>query len=93
VNAIKFTAIGGKIRVGIAVKETHIEIFVTDSGIGINADFLPHVFERFSQADSTGTRKYGGLGIGLSLVKHLSELHGEAYALKAKARAKARHLR
>ena len=55
---------------------SHLEITVNDSGLGIKPDFLPHVFERFRQADASTTRQYGGLGLGLSIVKQLVELHG-----------------
>ncbi len=77
-NAIKFTPEGGRITVKLHAVNGHAEFTVTDTGIGINADFLPFVFERFRQADSSRTRKYGGLGIGLAIVRHLVELHGGA---------------
>jgi signal transduction histidine kinase/CheY-like chemotaxis protein len=75
-NAIKFTPKGGRVQVALTRAESHIEISVADSGIGIKPEFLPHVFERFRQADATTTRRYGGLGLGLSIAKHLVELHG-----------------
>jgi signal transduction histidine kinase/CheY-like chemotaxis protein len=75
-NAIKFTPKGGKVQVVLERVNSHVELSVTDTGIGIRPEFLPHVFERFRQADSTTTRRYGGLGLGLSIVKHLVELHG-----------------
>jgi PAS domain S-box-containing protein len=75
-NAIKFTPKGGKIQVVLERVDSHIEISVADTGIGINPEFLPHVFERFRQADASSTRSFGGLGLGLSIVKHLVELHG-----------------
>ena len=75
-NSIKFTPKGGKVDVLLRRVNSHVEIRVTDSGIGIAPEFLPHVFERFRQADSSTTRKHGGLGLGLSIVKHLVELHG-----------------
>jgi signal transduction histidine kinase/CheY-like chemotaxis protein len=75
-NAVKFTPKGGKIDVIVQRVNSHVEVIVQDSGIGISTDFLPHVFERFRQADSTTTRRHGGLGLGLSIVKHLVELHG-----------------
>lgn len=74
-NAIKFTPEGGRIEVRIERTEANIEIVVTDTGVGINQDFLPFVFERFRQADSSSTRAHGGLGLGLAIVRHLVELH------------------
>ncbi len=83
-NGIKFTPIGGKITIGLEyiIDKTSIpenrqaEIAVTDTGQGINADFLPYIFDRFSQADGSHSRANSGLGIGLSIVRHLVELHG-----------------
>jgi len=75
-NAIKFTPKGGKIRVNSARVQSQVEITISDSGIGIKRDFLPHIFERFRQADASTTRSYGGLGLGLAIVKNLVELHG-----------------
>jgi CheY-like chemotaxis protein len=75
-NAIKFTPKGGKVDVLLERVNSHVEIAVHDSGIGIAAEFLPVVFERFRQADASTTRSYGGLGLGLSIVKNLVELHG-----------------
>jgi signal transduction histidine kinase/ActR/RegA family two-component response regulator len=75
-NAIKFTPEGGRIEIGLSHLPDRVELSVTDNGIGIEADFLPHVFDRFSQADTSLTRRYFGLGIGLALVRNLVELHG-----------------
>jgi signal transduction histidine kinase/CheY-like chemotaxis protein len=75
-NAVKFTPKGGKIDVIVQRVNSHVEVTVHDSGIGITADFLPHLFERFRQADGSTTRRFGGLGLGLSIVKQLVELHG-----------------
>jgi signal transduction histidine kinase/CheY-like chemotaxis protein len=75
-NAVKFTPKGGKIDVLLRRVNSHVEISVTDSGIGIEPAFLPHLFERFRQADASTTRHHGGLGLGLSIVKQLIELHG-----------------
>lgn len=75
-NAIKFTAEEGAVDIGLAHKGSGVELTVSDNGIGIEPDFLPHVFDRFSQADSSTTRRHWGLGIGLALVRHLVELHG-----------------
>ncbi|MEG4346718.1 PAS domain-containing protein [Microcoleus sp. A003_D6] len=75
-NAIKFTPPGGKIEVKLDRVDTDAQITVTDTGKGISPDFLPYVFDYFRQADSTITRKFGGLGLGLAIVRHLVELHG-----------------
>lgn len=75
-NAVKFTPSGGKVRVELARADEHVVIRVIDSGRGVPAEFLPVMFERFRQADSSTTRSQGGLGIGLALVKQLVELHG-----------------
>jgi CheY-like chemotaxis protein len=75
-NAIKFTPKGGKVQVQLERINSHIEITVSDTGPGIEENFLPHVFERFRQADSTSTRVHGGLGLGLAIVRHLVEMHG-----------------
>jgi signal transduction histidine kinase/ActR/RegA family two-component response regulator len=75
-NAVKFTPKGGRIQVQLQRINSHIEIIVNDTGEGIDADDLPHIFERFRQAESGPTRSHGGLGIGLALVRHLVELHG-----------------
>ena len=75
-NAIKFTPPGGQVEILQERTESEMEISVSDTGIGIDEHFLPHVFERFRQADSSSTRQHGGLGLGLSIVRHLVELHG-----------------
>jgi signal transduction histidine kinase len=75
-NAVKFTPAGGSVRVTVREHDGAYEIDVTDSGMGISKEFLPHVFERFRQADGSLTREYGGLGLGLAIVQELSELHG-----------------
>jgi PAS domain S-box-containing protein len=75
-NAIKFTPKGGRVQVNLARVDSSIEVTVTDTGEGITADFLPRVFDRFQQADGTTTRRHGGLGLGLAIVRHLVELHG-----------------
>ncbi len=75
-NAVKFTPSGGSVQLDLVRINAHAEIVVTDSGAGIGGDFLPHVFERFRQADGSTTRKHGGLGLGLAIVRHLVELHG-----------------
>ncbi len=75
-NAIKFTPKGGKVDVVLQRVNSHLEIIVNDSGVGIKPEFLPLVFERFRQGDSSTTRYHGGLGLGLSIVKSLVEMHG-----------------
>jgi CheY-like chemotaxis protein len=75
-NAVKFTPPAGSVRVEITRDAQTITVAVVDSGVGIPAEFAPFVFDRFRQADQTTTRAYGGLGLGLSIVKHLTELHG-----------------
>jgi signal transduction histidine kinase/CheY-like chemotaxis protein len=75
-NAIKFTPRGGRVQIVLRRVGSHLEVSVCDTGIGIPRDFLPHVFERFRQADASSTRMHGGLGLGLSIVKQLVELHG-----------------
>ena len=80
-NAIKFTPQGGRIDVSVGVHGSEAYMVVTDSGRGIEADFLPHVFERFRQAETTTTRSVGGVGLGLAIVRSLVELHdGEVRA-------------
>lgn len=75
-NSIKFTPEGGRVTTALREDGDTVIIEITDTGIGIDAEFLPHVFERFSQADTSVTRRYFGLGIGLALVRNLVELHG-----------------
>ncbi|MBE9092571.1 PAS domain S-box protein [Tychonema sp. LEGE 07203] len=75
-NAVKFTPAGGKIDIVLDRVDTDAQITVSDTGKGISADFLPCAFDYFRQADSTYTRKFGGLGLGLAIVRHLVELHG-----------------
>jgi len=75
-NAVKFTPKNGRVQVRVERVNSHIEIVVSDTGAGIRGDFLPHVFERFRQADSGLTRQTTGLGLGLSIVRHIVEMHG-----------------
>jgi PAS domain S-box-containing protein len=75
-NAVKFTPKGGRVQLNLRRVNSHVDIIVSDSGEGITPEHLPHIFERFRQADTGSTRRHAGLGIGLSLVKHLVELHG-----------------
>ncbi|HEX2829083.1 MAG TPA: PAS domain S-box protein [Burkholderiales bacterium] len=83
-NAVKFTPKGGRVQVLLERVDSHIEISVVDTGIGIPLQFLPHVFERFSQKDGTTSRDYGGLGLGLAICKQLVELHGGTIHAKSR---------
>jgi PAS domain S-box-containing protein len=82
-NAIKFTPRGGRVQVLLERVNSHVEVSVVDSGDGIDPQFLPHVFDRFRQADATTTRRHGGLGLGLAIVKQLVELHGGTIRAKS----------
>ena len=82
-NAVKFTPSGGRIDVVSERVNSHVEVSVEDSGVGIKPEFLAFVFDRFRQADSSTTRRHGGLGLGLSIVKHLVELHGGSVRVKS----------
>ncbi|HEX6649729.1 MAG TPA: PAS domain S-box protein [Pyrinomonadaceae bacterium] len=75
-NAIKFTPRGGRVQIRSERVNSHLEIVVSDTGQGISSDFLPHVFDRFRQADQKTSRQHGGMGLGLAIVRHLVELHG-----------------
>jgi PAS domain S-box-containing protein len=75
-NAVKFTPSGGTVHLSARHDDGAVRIAVADSGIGIAADFLPYIFDRFRQADSSSTRVHGGLGLGLAIVRHIVELHG-----------------
>ena len=77
-NAVKFTEPGGSVSVSLQAQGGHVCLIVKDTGQGIDARFLPHVFERFTQSDSSASRRHGGLGLGLALVRELVELHGGA---------------
>ncbi|MBP1635621.1 MAG: multi-sensor hybrid histidine kinase [Acidobacteria bacterium] len=79
-NAIKFTPAGGRVLVRLALEGPSVVLSVRDNGIGIDPAFLPHVFDRFTQHDSSTTRGHGGMGLGLAIVRHLAELHGGAVA-------------
>lgn len=75
-NAIKFTPRGGQVEALLERADTQVEIRISDTGQGVKKEFLSYIFDRFRQADSSTTRKHGGLGLGLAIVKHLTELHG-----------------
>jgi len=75
-NAIKFTPNEGRVNVQLERYDSHAAVVVSDTGVGISSDFLPHIFERFQQADTSEKRTHGGLGLGLSIVRNLVEMHG-----------------
>jgi signal transduction histidine kinase len=82
-NAIKFTPDGGVVQLRIGRTNSHVDIVVSDTGIGIEPEFLPHVFERFRQAETGSRRRYTGLGLGLAIARHLVELHGGTIAVES----------
>jgi len=86
-NAIKFTPRNGRVQVVLERVNSHLEIAVIDTGEGIKPEFLPHVFDRFRQADASTTRRHGGLGIGLAIVKQLVELHGGTIRVTSQGQA------
>ncbi len=85
-NAVKFTAKGGRIQVLLERVNSQVTLSVSDNGEGIAPEFLPYVFDRFRQADQTTTRAFGGLGLGLSIVKHLVELHGGSVRVRSEGK-------
>lgn len=87
-NAIKFTPRGGKVQLLLEQTESAMHVSVTDTGEGIEPDFLPHVFERFRQADGSPSRNHGGLGLGLSIVKTLTEMHGGSVAVESRGKGR-----
>jgi PAS domain S-box-containing protein len=82
-NAVKFTPRGGRVQVVLERVNSHLEVAISDSGEGIAPEFLPHVFDRFRQADASTTRRHGGLGLGLAIVRQLVELHGGVVRAKS----------
>lgn len=87
-NAVKFTPKGGRIQVKLQRVDSHVEIVVSDSGVGIRKEFLPYVFDRFRQADASTTRTQGGLGLGLSIVHQLVDLHGGSVSVYSEGEGK-----
>jgi CheY-like chemotaxis protein len=87
-NAVKFTPKDGRIQVKVQRVDSHVEIVVRDSGVGISKEFLPYVFDRFRQADASSTRVHGGLGLGLSIVHQLVDLHGGAVSVQSEGEGK-----
>ena len=82
-NAFKFTPKGGRVEIGLAEVQGDAEIEIRDTGIGISAEFLPFVFDRFRQADSSMSRRHSGLGLGMAIVRHLVELHGGTVSVES----------
>ena len=87
-NAVKFTPKGGRIQVRVRRINSHVEISVSDSGVGISKEFLPYVFDRFRQGDASITRTHGGLGLGLSIVRQLVDLHGGSVNVQSEGEGK-----
>ncbi|KYG70216.1 hypothetical protein AZI85_13785 [Bdellovibrio bacteriovorus] len=87
-NAVKFTPEHGRIEVRSRKDDQHLYVEITDSGVGIKPEFLPYIFDRFRQQDGSFTRKYGGLGLGLSIVKHLVDLHGGEVKIESEGEGK-----
>jgi signal transduction histidine kinase len=87
-NAVKFTESGGRVCVKVSQVGSAVEISVSDTGQGISPEFLPYVFERFRQADSTTTRQHGGLGLGLAIARHLVEIHGGSIKAESKGQGR-----
>lgn len=85
---MKYTQRGGAVELSFGMHDGYVELHVADNGNGISAEFLPHVFNRFSQADSSFSRSSGGLGLGLSIVKHLTEMHGGTVAASSDGEGK-----
>jgi PAS domain S-box-containing protein len=90
-NAIKFTPEEGSVSLSVARRSGQVEIAVADTGMGIPAELLPFVFERFSQGDSSSTRAHGGLGLGLAIVRHIVELHGGTVSARSEGAGKGAH--
>jgi PAS domain S-box-containing protein len=87
-NAVKFTPKSGRIHVKVQRVDSHVEVIVSDSGVGISKEFLPYVFDRFRQADASTTRIHGGLGLGLSIVHQLVDLHGGSVSVHSEGEGK-----
>src|SRR5262249_13519778 len=87
-NAIQFTPAGGRVEVKLEPTGDNVRIAVRDTGAGIDPEFLPHVFDRFRQGDSSTTRSHKGLGLGLAIVRHLVELHGGTVRAESEGRGR-----
>ena len=87
-NAVKFTPAGGHVDVSLTREQGTVALTVRDDGVGINGDFLPHVFDKFRQADGSFTREHGGLGLGLAIVRELVQMHGGSVAAHSDGRGR-----
>jgi hypothetical protein len=87
-NAVKFTPNGGRVEVKLQRLDNHAQIKVSDTGEGISPEFIRYVFDRFRQADGTSTRAYGGLGLGLAIVRHIVEMHGGTVCAESEGEAR-----
>ena len=87
-NAVKFTPEGGRVDATLRVEASHVVFTISDNGIGIRPEYLPHVFDRFSQHDSTYSRRFTGLGLGLAIARHLTEMHGGSVEAKSAGEGK-----
>ena len=85
-NAVKFTGEHGSVKVHLETTDRHARVSISDDGVGIAAEFLPFVFDRFRQADGTSARTHGGLGIGLAIVRHIVEMHGGSVNVESEGR-------
>jgi two-component system CheB/CheR fusion protein len=88
INAIKFTPEGGQVTLALKIVDGHARLSVSDTGVGIDPEFLPHVFDRFAQEDGSNTRSHGGLGLGLAIVQHLVEAHGGTVTAESAGKGK-----
>jgi signal transduction histidine kinase/CheY-like chemotaxis protein len=82
-NAVKFTPRGGRVKISVSRIESQLEIAISDTGAGIKQEFIPYIFDRFTQADTTTARRHAGLGLGLAIVRHIIELHGGVVAAES----------
>lgn len=87
-NAVKFTPKGGRVTVHLSSRDEDLVLTVSDTGVGIDPEFLPRIFDRFSQADGSANRRHGGLGLGMAIVRHLVELHGGTVSARSDGEAR-----
>ncbi len=87
-NAVKFTHSGGTVEASVKQEGDNIQIIIKDNGQGISPEFLPHIFDRFNQADNSSTRNYGGLGLGLAITNHIVKLHNGTIKAQSEGKGK-----